>query len=438
MSARAPARRLPLRGADLVLIAMQRLWREERLSNNTSLVVECDRPIQAGRVRDAFARFLDVCPWPAARLRRPFPWGKLHWAARERAELVVPPVRETRLTSRAALQTLVEAELAATIDPRREPPLRATVLELGGGADTPSQAALVLTWFHPLMDPRGAENLVGHLAHLDHRSEGTPWAGRPPAFVSSRERRPLQERGRLARRSVDHMRGLMAGAPVSAGTGLSKPGPPRFRQATFVAAPGAERRDVWSRLALVGSAMAELWRGRGLPDVPFLVPVSVDLRGKGDREPTFGNALAFHFARFKPSDTADPIACERALRRQFVDAMRDDLIEANAVAMEFLHYRPTWMMLRDLPGTASGETFSFNCADVGEFPPAVGTVFGSQVVNAWHVPAVLPRPGIGVFFNGCAGRWNLVVSFIEGVVSEEEVARVIEVVARGVGWTRAV
>lgn len=437
MIARAPARRLPLRGADLVLIAMHRLWGGERLSNNTTLVVECARPIQADRLRDAFARFLDVCPWPAARLRRPFPWGKLHWAAGERAALVAPPVGETRLPSRAALQTLVEAELAAVIDPRREPPLRATVVELGGGAGTPAQAALVMTWFHPLMDPRGGENLIGHLAHLDQRCEGAPWDGRPPAFVSPRERRPLQERGRLARRSVDHMRTLMSGSPVSAGTGLARVGPPRFRQATFVPS-GPDRRDLWSRLTAVGCAMAELWRRRGLADVPFLVPVSIDLRAKGEREPTFGNALAFHFARFKPSDTTDPAGCERALRRQFVDAMRDDLIEANAVAMEFLHYRPTWMMLRDLPGTASRETFSFNCADVGEFPPAVGSIFGSQVVNAWHVPAVLPRPGIGVFFNRCAGRWNLVVSFIEGVVSEDEVARVIEIVARGMGWTRAI
>ena len=44
-------------------------------------------------------------------------------------------------------------------------------------------------------------------------------------------------------------------------------------------------------------------------------------------------------------------------------------VEANGVAMDFMKYRPVSMMLRELPGTASGETFSFNCADVTDFPP---------------------------------------------------------------------
>src|SRR5262245_9878105 len=85
-------RRLPLRGADLVLMARHPLWKGIGLSSNTSLVVECDGPIAPERVERALDRFLDVCPWPAARLRRPFPWGKLHWAAGDCAELTPPPV----------------------------------------------------------------------------------------------------------------------------------------------------------------------------------------------------------------------------------------------------------------------------------------------------------------------------------------------------------
>ncbi len=182
--------------------------------------------------------------------------------------------------------------------------------------------------------------------------------------------------------------------------------------------------------------MAALWERRGLPDVPFLVPISVDLRPKGDPGPTFGNLLAFHFARFKPSETADMTGLARALRRQMADAVRDGQIEANAVAMEFLQYRPLSMMLRELPGTSRRETFSFNCADIMDFPAALESLFGRRVVNAYHAPAVLPRPGIGVFFNRCATRNNLVISWIEGAVSEEDVTRIVEVVREGMGWTR--
>ena len=58
---------------------------------------------------------------------------------------------------------MVEGELNAAIDPRREPPLRIGVLD-DPAAD---EHYLVVTWFHPLMDPRGSQNLLGHLARAD-------------------------------------------------------------------------------------------------------------------------------------------------------------------------------------------------------------------------------------------------------------------------------
>ena len=437
-SVSAPARRLPLRGADLVLMAMQRLWTDAKVSNNTILVVQCDGPIAVDRIGRALDRLLDFYPWPAARLRRPFPWGKLHWAAGSRGALVPPPVRHRSVARPEELQDELEAELNSAIDPRRDPPLRFLIVDWRQ-EPARAQSFLVLTWFHPLMDPRGGQNLLMHLAHLDRDEPGA--LGALPTFVPDPDLRPLKERGRLARRSLDYMRTLTPGPLVSPGTELIGPGRVRFRQESFaerdaIASDKRATRGICWRLALVGKAMAGLWERRGLPKVPFLVPISVDLRPKGDAGPTFGNWLAFHFARFAPSETANVAALASALRRQLVDAMRDGQIEANSVAMEFLKYRPLAMMPRYLPGTSSGETFSFNCADVMDFPPALETLFGRRVVNAYHAPAVLPRPGIGVFFNRCATRHNLVVSWIEGAASEGDVAQIVEVVRAGMGWAR--
>jgi len=105
--------------------------------------------------------------------------------------------------------------------------------------------------------------------------------------------------------------------------------------------------------------------------------------------------------------------------------------------MEFLKYRPLSVMLRDLPGTATRETFSFNCADLMDFPVALEKLFGRRVVNAYHAPSVLPRPGIGVFFNRCGIKNNLVVSWIEGAATEGEVTRIVETIREGMGWQTA-
>jgi hypothetical protein len=431
-------RRLALRGADLVLMASHPRWKGVGLSHNTVLVIECDGPIASDRVTRALDRLLDVCPWPAARLRRPFPWGKLHWSAGPRQTLGRPPVRHAILGGRGQLEQALEMELNTPIEPRHETPLRISLLH-PATEHSAATSLLVLTWFHPLMDARGGQNLVGHLNHADQHQDDMPWDGVSPAFVPDRDRRTLKERGRIAGHNLKYMRTLAPVAPVSLATRLSPPGRACFAQETFAgSATGDQRasREISWRLALVGKAMAELWQRRGLPDVPFLLPISVDLRPKGSPGATFGNQLAFHFARFKPSDTADLDAVARALRRQMADALRDGQIDGNAVAMEFLHYRPLSTILRALPWTAGGELFSFNCADLADWPSALAQCFGRRVVNAYHVPVVPPRPGIGVFFNRCGSRNNIVVSWIEGVVSRDEAARIIEVVRDGMGWSR--
>jgi hypothetical protein len=435
----AHARRLPLRGADLVLVAMQALWRREKISNNTLMVVECDGPLDPARIRRALDGFLEICPWPVARLRRPFPWGKLHWAAdRHAVPGALSPLHQ-RVDSPTLLHTMLEAELNAAIDPRREPPLRVSILDSSGGRDG-VRTFLVFTWFHPLMDPRGAQNLLAHLAHIDQADGRAPWNGAPPAFVPEPDPRPLSVRGRMGRRSRAYMRALAPTPPASPGSGVTTPGRARFVQASFVHRDpvGARaKREICWRLALVGKAMSELWSRRGLPDEPFLLPISVDLRPKGDPGPTFGNMLAFHFARFRPSETADLTGLTLTLRRQMVEALRDGQIDANAAAMEFLTYRPLSVMLNDLPGTAARETFSFNCADLGDFPGSLEKLFGARVVNAYHAPSVLPRPGIGVFFNRWGKGNNLVVSWIDGAVSEDEVTRIVEVIRAEMDWIEA-
>jgi len=405
-------------------------------SDNALLVVHCDGPVAPERVRRSLERLLDFCPWPAARLRRSRPWGKLHWAAAERAGLAPPPVRRHAVATPEAWHQAVAAELDTAIDPRREAPLRFLILD-GAPSRVAAGSTLVMTWFHPLMDPRGAQNLLHHLDHLDAHPGDAPWGAAIPAFTPTPDARPFRERGRLARKSLEHMRAVSRAPSAPARPG--RVGPVRFRQDSFVERdPGAghERatRDIWWRLAVVGKAMREIRAAGDDADGAFLLPIAVDLRPKGEPGPSFGNMLAFHFARFRPADTADTPRLASALRTQMADAVRDGQIEANEVAMTFLQYRPLALIRRAVRSIPGGDAFSFNCADVADFPAALAHCFGRRVVNAYHVPAVPPRPGVGVFFNRCAGLNNVVVAWIDGVLSEDEARRIVEIVREEMGW----
>src|SRR5262249_58798584 len=122
----------------LVLMAHHPRWKGVRRGHNTLLVVECDGPIEADRIARAWDRFLDVCPWPAARLRRPFPWGKLYWAAGARAGLARPPLRRATVTTPAGLQREVATEPNVALEPRPGAPPRVLVVAGESARPAPS------------------------------------------------------------------------------------------------------------------------------------------------------------------------------------------------------------------------------------------------------------------------------------------------------------
>ena len=140
-----------------------------------------------------------------------------------RDTFAVPPVSCRSVGEPVELHRLLEEELNTAIDPRRQAPIRFLVVG----------HVLVVTWFHPLMDPRGGQNLLAHLSAIDAHGGRPPWNGVTPRFVAAPDTRPLRERGRIARRSVEYMAALAPVPPVSPGSRLGSSGRVRFRQESF-------------------------------------------------------------------------------------------------------------------------------------------------------------------------------------------------------------
>jgi hypothetical protein len=435
VNAAAPIRSLALRGTDVVVLAMHAGARTAvPTTPNASLVVECDGVIDSDRVADALGRFLPACPWLAARLRRPFPWGMLQW--RLPPVLEPPPIRRETIAAgdAAALRAQVEAELNAPFAPARETPVRFRIVdERGAGGE--ARSVLVVTWFHPLMDPRGAENLIDWLAAIDDGDAPEPTTAQ---VVAPADPRPLRTRGPLAARCGRHLKTLLSAPPASFARGLPTIGPQRVHVASFTDAGGARsplrRGEFTGRLAVVGAAVARLAARRGLPDASFVIPVSVDLRPKGDAGPVIGNYLSFHFAHFTPRDATTPAALAAHLRSQLADALRANQIDANAVGMDLLRYRPLRWFFPRMPWANGTDICSFNAADTGPFTPAARPLFGRTVLNAYHAPGVPGLPGLGVFFNRCGDVQNGVVVWCEGVVTAEEATGLLDAVAADLAW----
>jgi hypothetical protein len=413
-------RHLTLLGTDVLLLAMG-----GRRPNNAVFVVECDGRLDPAQVSEALRRATDVAPWIAGRLERPFPWGRLRWTV----DVPVAPDRRPIVSMRDGDDAgVVDEWLNTVVDPRRDPPFHVTVVA-GEDAGRRPTTWLVLAWAHALMDPRGAELLVAMLDALVRGDDGRAWA-RERLVAPPEDTRPWRDRMAAARCGVEHLRRVTAVKPRSLARGVTSFGRVRHRR---VAVPAPPPRQMPATLGHVGAAMAALWASRGLPpDEPFVVPISVDRRRKGEPGPVFGNYLSFHFARFPPAREDGPMTA--AIRRDLAEAVRADAIDATWTAMNFARYYPPEALLRPVGGD---DLASFNCADTGEVRPALPTLFGRPVRGAYHVPCVQPRPGLGVFLGRAAGVESVTAVWVEPVASDAEVDALLAQVARAIGAARA-
>jgi hypothetical protein len=399
---------MTLLGPDVLLLAMG----GER-PNNAVLVLECAAPLDVERVEQAVWNLRPIAPFMESRLERPLPWGRLRWSARNG----VVPVESRGLEPEDRIDAVVEEILNRPVDPRRNPPLRWYVIEQGDAG------WLVLAWVHALMDPRGAELLVSMLDAVDAGGERAAWAAARP-IVPPEDERPAKERGALARSAMDPLRALGRERPPTLAGDAAKAGRVRHRR-RLVRTPA---RQMPQTLAAVGRAVAATAAARGdaLAE-PFIVPISVDRRKKGEPGPVFGNFVSFHFARFRPAET--DAATVAALRRDMAEAVRTNFVEALWAGMNFIRYYPPRHLLRPLGGR---EIASFHCADTGEVRPALPLLFGVPVRSAYHVPCVQPHPGLGLFFTRVGELESIVAVWVDGVVTPDEVDRLLDDVERGI------
>ncbi len=436
----ATPRAVDLLGPDVVLLAMETLAAGRAASSNAVLALELAAPVERRRVAAALDRFLPSCPWLGGRLRRPFPWGKLQW--RVPAGGPTPIAIESAPLGADTLAAVVDRELAVSIDPRREPPLRITLVDDTERARARGDArgALVLTWAHALMDPHGAEHLVRLLAEIDDRPADTPPWPTAPLLVAPPDPRPLRERAALASRGAAALRARAPVPPRSLASARPRPrsGCPRhwrFCFAASAASPDRRRRGMPWRLAVVATAMTEIFARRGIPtDVPFLVPVSVDRRTRGAHGPVLGNYLGFHFASFAPPLDGDVARLAGALRDQLAEAVRRDELEAGWAGMSFARLRPLRGMFRELPWTRAGDLCSFHFADTDAVLSDRTHLFGVRLVGGYHAAAVPARPGVGVFFSRRGDVESLIITTTNNVVDDAEAARIADVVGRAMGW----
>ena len=431
------ARAIPLTGADYFALALDRDMRRAGMAGNISrVVVELDGRIDAAQVRAAIDSS-GMVSWLAG-----ITWGR-----------VLPFLRPRwRLPRCGGRVPVVEHAAAEGWDPyspaSAAAPGRPAPTSCGLGSARPRLAfdlaqhadatTLTLSWHHGMADAHGAEFL---LRHLDAAAGGVARAA--DALVASAPAATregangwlsLPERLRSARRSLSLVdaacrppiaaigRRSVGAAPASCFRCI----PFSEEQTRRVEARGDRvgagfRRSLFILAGAIRAvdAVREL---RGAEAVAYLVPVPHDRRRPGVCGPVLGNRFSFLFYRAEPGDVRSAEGLVASLRRQMTEQVREGVPGGFAAAMDMFRRVPLGWYARILRGPSGGQFASLFFSDTGESLRGQDSFLGEPITGVVHLPPVRVPPGVAVVCSTFRGRLSVVLSWVEGCLSDEEVA----------------
>lgn len=175
-------------------------------------------------------------------------------------------------------------------------------------------------------------------------------------------------------------------------------------------------------LAVVTWAVHELFRSRARTTSSYLVPVSIDMRpGKDAMQELFFNHVSYLFFQAQANGTDNLKGLINSVKQQMYEQVKAgfpaDLAEASLLTR--IAPLPVLGKLLHLPLKGKMATFIFSY--LGKNSQQSSEFMGAKIKNIFHMPRVPVPPGLGFFCNYFNGRLNLVISYLEGLVQNEEI-----------------
>jgi hypothetical protein len=429
---------IPLTGADCFLRAFDaETRRTSGASHLSQIVLRLGPGLDPAALRDALHELARVHPILRAPIRRRFGVGapvyRLDLA--RRAPLPEVQVHSEKLppgvqapVDGVPLPEVAWRRINESVSGRRGQLFRADVVQYDGGR---GGADLVFTWLHMLLDGHGSERF---LARVDACARGER-ADLPAAeWESPRSEGSAGARGDRARAWQARVEGFAARPP------RSPSGPLRrerqvLRYPVYTLDPARTARvqeRASARAGFVTPALFHLaaairahhavFRHRGVDPGSYVVPLPVNLRGRGSESVVFRTRVSMIWFQVFPEQVDDLDALVEELKRQRRAMVKDGMVENGVAAMDFARFAPSRVYTAMARRTFGGELCSFFFAFTGEFLPELDTFLGAPILNGFHAAPVPVSPGSAVISSIRKGRLNVAHVHQAGVFSEDELA----------------
>ena len=420
-----------LNPADHFTLLMDHEIRRSGLSGNyCALVMEVDGlpdPEVIARQCTAFGRRL---PLATARLQRH--GQRYRWVRQQNNSI---PFQATSLSGadgdQAGLRRQALAIVNQSMPVEASPPF---ALHLLSGND---HSLLLLRWFHPAADAKGAELLLYHL-FADSESDAEE---APAPLDLLLQRWGWWQKFRLARAAVSNIRVLDRRHSVLPPGPDAKPAtsPTRQRQnlaqtllrydteqtRTILANARAQAGMTGTTLYLIAAMMRAMEAGGASPEGDaYCVPYAANLRRRRALSPIFGNQVSFLFAQAERRLLSSKAELLAHLCRQHKDAVKQGLDYAMLPLMQagsWLSLEKYGRIVRESPDRRERNSFWFSFT--GEMEPAPQDIAGCPVRGMYQISPVTSPPGLGLFASLFRGRLTLSYAYAEAAIDAAWVDR---------------
>ncbi len=293
------------------------------------------------------------------------------------------------------------------------------------------KSCLAMTFDHRLFDARGAESFLKLFQqYLENNHDPAISTGIPstaPAYLSEWTRKFLAGRN-VNRKIVSLSKNPPGALPVPG----DKSKEFKFRLITF---NQQETQTIYENaykaagylmempylLTVIMQAVSGLFTKRNAQADSYLAAVSIDMRTSEDvKQELFFNHVSYLFFQAQCDIIKNQKELTNIIKMQMYEQVKAgiprDIMEASHLTR--IAPLPFLKKIIDVPLKGKIATFIFSHVSKNILSPEI---MGTGIENVFHMPRVPVPPGLGFFSNYFNGRLNLVISFLDGMLTSEEV-----------------
>ena len=177
-------------------------------------------------------------------------------------------------------------------------------------------------------------------------------------------------------------------------------------------------------LAVIIQSMHELCASRPCSGSSYLIPVTMDIRPRKDPlQELFFNHVSYLIYQIPVEHGADIKELISLIKQQMYNQVKSGFPKDLATASLLTRILPLSILGKLLRFPINGQLASFVFSHLGNSSYQSNEFMGSSIENILHMPRVPVPPGLGFFSSLYDDRLNLDISYLDGIITDEEIEK---------------